>query len=495
MPKIKYTIPTLAILSFLFLFSSGGTAQSLPSPAADNDIRQSATQQEIDESLTVTADNAEYMESENKVLLSGNVHIEMNNFDLVTSELLINKNEKTITSESEITIKTNNLEFTGNKLNYNYEEEKGTFEEGRITIEGINLSSREIDITPDVITMHGMKCSTCELDKPDYYVTARSLEMRSDGKARFSGIAFYLFNRHVFGWKSYTASFGPKKQAAKPVSAAQKKWTFSPPAMRYAKFGGLEIRSGVRRPQKKNIYGLYFDYYFREGMFTEARIDRTPRPGGPEFSLRLGRQYKENQGYFPNTAPMTVNNLPMLQVKLPKSNIPGTRLTYSGTLEAGRLKEEQISNPTSRYFAKLNTAYPLNPGMKTVISLVADGRFAMYPNWRKYEVLGTGLSTEFGNEDTNYLFIEYLMFDDNGATPFISDLVNTDDKLFFYGSHTISTRTTLYADMQYDLDLSKTDELILGAARKYDCVKFRVNMHTKSKRVGINMEILGAGRK
>jgi hypothetical protein len=247
--------------------------------------------------------------------------------------------------------------------------------------------------------------------------------------------------------------------------------------------------------RKNDTAGLYFDYYLHPGMFTEARWRHIPKQGKPQVGLRLGKQYKENTGYFPNTSPQTVWNQPTADILFPKRYILKTRLLVGGNVETGRLKEMQTKDYRDRFYTKIDAAYPINPAQRVKLSLIGDDRFSVYSAWQKYRVLGLGISGETGNADKRYLRMQYMFFSHTGTTPFLSDLVNTDDKLFLYGITPISGRTRAFVDSQYDLKLRRFDETILGAVRQTNCIKFTFSFHTRTKQVSLNMNILNLGRK
>ncbi|MFA6448159.1 MAG: LPS export ABC transporter periplasmic protein LptC [bacterium] len=482
----------LFLISIAILIAATASLSSETALASEN-----ASLAEIEEFLSITADSTEHNEANNTARLSGNVQITLKHFSLETEELTIDMSAGIIKSEGDLFITTNNLRFHGKSLEYDYENKTGSIKSGEISIDGFNLSSEEILIQPEIIIMSGVVGTTCPLDCQDYHIYAKTLELSQDGKARLKDISFYYRKRKIISWPSYGMRLGSDKSktASNEKSVSTGAWAFSPPAMGYSKFGGLELRSGVRRVRGRSSIGLNGDYFLREGMFTEALWQKAGRRGVPQISLRLGKQYKENRGYFRNTSPQRVWNQPSLEVIFPKQNLRKTRFYLGSDIEIGRMKEANTKKALSRFYTKVDSSYPINPGDKVLFSLIGDARFAAYESWQKYKVLGLGAGAETGDRNSRFLSVQYMYFKHSGSTPFLSDLVNTNDKLFLYGSTLISPRTQLFADAQYDINLKRTDEVIYGAERRYKCIKFRFALHSKSRQVGLNMEILNPGRK
>ncbi len=451
---------------------------------------------EIEEFLEFSADSAEHDETTNTVRVSGNIKITFSNLALWTEELTVFRASDTVKVEGNIDLEKNKLRFHGNGLEYNYKTGVGLLKKGQVSLEGINLAGEDIEINPESIVMRSVVGTTCELGREDYHVAAKELEIKPDGKARLKKISFFFRKRRLFGVPSFTFTTASRSEKTVGGKSSVSRWSYSSPAMRYSRFGGLELRSGIRRIMSNgDNVGVDFDYYMREGMFTEARWQRGRRDGIPELNLRVGKQYKENEGYFRNTSPRIVWNQPTLEARLQRQNIADTKLTFGGNFEIGKLKEAQTKNAIGRFFTKMDASYPINPGDKIKYSLVGDGRYGIYENWKKYRVIGAGIDAETGDRNKDYTRLEYLRFRHGGTTPFFSDLVNTNSKLFAYAARMISPRTQVYADAQYDLGETKFDETIFGAVRRYNCMQVYVKYHTERQQIGMGVQILNLRRK
>ncbi len=487
--SIKRIIFTLT-LSLITLCAYAYTSSAATPPTMESPLS------EIEEFMEFSADSAEYDETTDTVKVLGNVRITFSDIALSADELMIFSASNTVEVDGRIELNKNKLSFHGNGLEYNYKTGRGILKRGQVRVEGLNLAGEEIEISPDLITMHSVTGTTCEFGKEDYHIRARELEIKTDGRARLKKISFHYRDRRLFGVPAFTFAVASKSDKTLGGKGSAGRWSYSSPAMRYSRFGGLELRAGVRRMKGNgDNMGVDFDYYMQEGMFTETRWQRPRRNGFPEINLRVGKQYKENAGYFRNTNPRIVWNQPTLEVGMRDRALMNTRLSFGGNFELGKLKEAQTKDSVGRFFTKMNASYPINPGDRIKYALVGDGRYGIYDGWNKYRVLGAGINAETGNIESDYTKLEYLRFRHGGATPFFSDLVNTNSKLFAYAARMISPRTQVYADSQYDLGETRFDETIFGAVRRYNCIKFYAKYHTERKQIGIGVQLLNLRRK
>jgi hypothetical protein len=446
--------------------------------------------------ISVTAEAAEIIEVSNTVRLSGGVKIEFKNMKIESEEILIDRNSNIVTASGPITLVREDLEFSGEGLEYNYETKSGSLKGGAICVKGINFQSGEIEISPEGVVMKDVKASTCSLENPDYHITAERIEMNLSGgtherKARAKKVALYIRNKRILGWRSYSASMGAGPAAAGAWSGPEwGKWAFSAPRLRYGNYGGVRLGVSLKTQRSSGeSVGFFGDYYLEEGMFPEMRVLKTV--GDMDVSLRLGKRYKENTGYFRNVEPMKVWSLPDFEVDLPERNFRGSRIMYKASLELGRMREDSFERAIARMYTMVNATYLLNPGDKYGFSLIEDGRFGHYRQNEKYLAFGSGLGVETGDIEKRYASLKYMKFNqDGGSPPLLSDLVNPDDEIFGYYSMKVTNRTRLYTDMQYNLEDSKFEEIVLGAVRTYDCLRVNLKWRTKQKSLGMSVQIL-----
>ncbi len=445
-----------------------------------------------DNFISLKSDSANYQQSDEIIRLDGNVTIEFDGFLLSTDSMIVDRDKNLISTEGSFVLNRDGHRFEGEALELDYENDIGRMKKAHACIKGMNFFSEDVEVSPEYIVMHDMVATTCSSDSPDYSIKAKQLELRENGKGYFKKISFYYRKKKILSWPSYSMSLKENSGVVSESGVQVGNWMFSSPSLGYADHGGLRLGSGIVRTFDSGAStGLFLDYFIKDGFFPEARFEK--RVYDYDVALRLGKHYKENTGYFRYFDPVIVWNEPTLSVGFDEREFKNTKIRYHGSMEVGQVKEMQLRYPEERAFLNLNAAYPINSGKKVVYSLITDGRFGLYNNWRKYRVWGKGVGAEY-EEDRKSLSVQYLNFRKEGQTPLLSDLVNTNDKVFVYATHKISNRTILISDNQYDLDENRFDEVVVGATREYECLAFSFQWRTQRKQVGISMRILNPGK-
>jgi len=439
--------------------------------------------------LNATADSVTYGEQDGKVSIKGNVVIESEKMKITTSEMKIDRTKKEILTENPLTLVKEELMFSGEKLLYNYESGTGTILSGRISFEGVYFYSPIVQITPDLITMNDVIASTCPCENNmDYHVSAKKVELSKTGKAVFKQMTFFFKTHKVFYWPTYSMSMASGKSVASGVPVG--KWNFSSPSIGYAHVGGIRAGAGLTGQLKNgDKAGILMSYYLSDGLFTVAQFERKS-PRGYDMSLRFGKEYKENKGYFRYHKPVIVWNEPTLEMKMPQKVLKFGAIKINGQLEAGRLKETEQNHAMNRAFANVSISKPISDIGNVRFHFIGDGRFGLYDGLAKYKVFGTGLRIETGDEKDAAASLEYLNFFHSGTTVFESDLVNTNDKLFGYVKKKVDRNVWLTADAEYDLKENRFEEIVFGGIRKLKCLEFDLNWRTEKKEIGMHMRIL-----
>lgn len=438
----------------------------------------------------------EYKESDGIYHLYDGVKISFASYVIETERISIDREQKSVVADMPFKMDVGRLVFEGESFRYYYEEESGNLGKVTSSIDGANFQADSVEFgSARGILMKNVIASTCCLENMEYHVEAKTVELLPDNRARFKGLSLYFKGRKIFKWPSYTMKLGEYGEASS--GAAVGGWFFSAPTLGYSDFGGMEAKTEIKHISAKNkmVSGLYLDYFAGDGLFTEARVDGIAGEGY-RYSVRYGKQYKENTGYFRYFPPVIVWNSPVMEFEKEETVVAGSRLRLKGRFEIGRLREERMSKPLDRAFLNIQAKYPLSSQKRAVrFALLGDARYGVYRTYREYRLWGNGLEMTVGDENDRALRLQYMSFRNAGRTPFASDIVNTNTKLFGYGILKLSGRNALMVDAQYDMDSNKFDEVVYSAIRDSECLRFYVSWKSELKRVGLSLQVLTPGRK
>lgn len=432
-----------------------------------------------------------YDESGDVLTASGGVSVKTREYEISSPLIVVDRASGTLTAEGPILIRRGVETFSGQRLQYNYRTRDGEMIEAAGCYRGINVWGERLEFSSDTALFHGAMASTCGRDALDYHIRADTVEVTPDRRVKFKKIGLYVKNRRVFKWKSYTMSLGANGPSATPgrsIGGAR----FKPPTLGYAGIGGVNVKTGLVMPlEPDTLLTLNAAYYALDGFFPQFEGRRTH--SYQTVWVKAGKEYKENTGYFRYLTPVVVWNLPMAGVDYGLRLVPGTRVQFQFTAEAGRLKEARLSKPKYRGFAKLYVRYPLNPKRNIVYSLIADTRYGVYSEWLKYRVFGTGLSVDWIHctNSKHVVQLQYLHFVPEGRTYFISDLVDSNDKIYFNTNVKVSQFYRIGVNGEFDIDDSRYDEVELLVSRTYNCVRIDFGWRKELNRVMLRLNILG----
>jgi len=447
-----------------------------------------------DRYVSVLAGTADYSEKEGMYRVGGGAVVSFGKFTLRTENLEIDLEKETAYTESDFVMETGGLLLKGESFSYGFASDTGMMKDVTTNVQGLNFHAQKVNIEPGGrLSMAGVIASTCCLEDMEYHVSAERVDLLADGRARFKKLSFYFKGRRLFKWPSYTTDMGLMSGPGSGVDVGG--WIFSPPSLGYSDYGGVNVGADLKHTGKLlGTPGIFLNYYSNDGLFSEARYYGSIAEEF-DYSLRFGKQYKQNTGYFRYFDPVIVWNEPTFIMKKRESTLGDTGITFGGSFELGRMREADSSKTLDRFFFKGHVRMPLTPRNRLVrFSLLGDGRYGVYKIYREYRIWGSGFEFSLGRRGRDVFRLQYMEFRHAGRTPFKSDLVNTNDKLFGYTSIKLPGRHRLTVDAQYDMDVEVFDEIEYALVRNYQCLSFHFSWRTEAQTIGMSLEVLNQQR-
>ena len=447
------------------------------------------------DTVRLTAEALRYERELDTLTLSGNVRAVQDEWVFTADRLMVNRGAGTFSAPGPVAVVYNDETIQGRDLSYDRNTRQGELLEAGGCYRGVNIKGDRLAFATSGVTFFNAVATTCSFGSMDYHIRARSVTVTRDNKAHFRRIEVFVKSRRVFKWKSYVMAFGNGAPTTEPSEAAGG-LRIKPASLGYNDVGGAFVRTGITYPTSaKSSMELVTHYYLLEGFFPQFEARRTR--GRTNGWFKLGKEFKENTGYFRYLSPVVVWNQPTAGLDFGTRLIPGTRALYNFSAEAGQLKEAHLSKSKSRVYGKFYARYPLNPKQPVVFSLVSDVRYGAYTGWRKYRVAGAGLSLDFvhGGNAKHVLGLQFLHFDQQGRTFFVSDLVDTNDKLYFAAGAKITQKSRVRLNGEYDLYDRRFDEVEYLYTRTYECVSLDLGFRKELQSVLFRVNVIGLQNK
>jgi lipopolysaccharide export system protein LptA len=442
--------------------------------------------------VLITAGSVRYDRDTDLLAIAGTVNVTQDEWKLSADAMLLDRGANTFAASGPVVIVHGGDTIRGRDLAYDHNTGLGFLQEACGCYRGVNIKGENVSFSTGSVTFHNAVATTCAINgSMDYRIEARSVTVTPDNRAHFKHLALFVKNTRVFSWKSYIMAFGagsPRTESAQAAGAVRIK----PMTMGYNDAGGVFGRTGLTyNLGPKSVVDFNTHYYLTKGFFAQLEANRMR--GQTRTYFKMGKEFKENTGYFRYMSPVVVWNQPTVGVDFGRRMVPGTRLSYALSAEAGRLKEQWVNAAKNRALIKIYARYPLTPKRKVVFSLVGDARYAFYTGSREYRVAGVGAGMDYvhGGNAKHTVSLQYLHFDPNGRTFFVSDVVDTNDKLYFGVSAKATQKTRLRVDGEYDLNDSRLDEVEYMLSRTYECVTLDLGYRKELKSIMFRVNILG----
>ncbi|MEW6201609.1 MAG: LPS export ABC transporter periplasmic protein LptC [bacterium] len=466
---------------FIFLFFVFFTFPAFFLTANENELPP-------DIPLHIEVEDAHYDLEKETVDISGDVTIEGKDFKIKTSQVKIDRQDKTLFSTQTVRFQQKDVEFTADGLNYNYDAATGRLARPVGCVRGVNIAAEEMTFEENSLLLSNVRATTCELSKMDYHITARSLRLDADGRANLKKTSVHLWNRRLFTWGDYSFSFASAGDGAYTTARPARPFSVSPLRLGYNRFGGILIGSSISLPYLKNLSPkANINYFFLSGFFPEIAIKKDEKSG--TLNVSYGKQWKENTGYFRYLGPVVVWNLPNIEYQFKPLRLSEGLSPFQFTMEGGRMRDSSRSSPIERGLGKVYFQHPIGRVSNWGFSLIADARGALYAGGKKYGAAGAGVGMGTSAESGRLFGVQFMHFDQGGAAQLFYDRVDPNDKLFINSRVPIAKKIFLSINAQYDLEDGLFDEVEYRISRTYNCVKTSFGWRTERRQLLFDLRI------
>jgi len=182
-------------------------------------------QEEEDEAIICTGDRIEFLTEEKIVIGQGNVVVLYKDIKMTCDKATVNLDKKEGHLEGNVILYQEGAIFRADKIDYDFETQKGTFLDALVEFEPWYGKGKEILKVGD--TEYLIKdgyMSTCNFDPPHYRIQAKEVKIFLDDKAVARNIKLYIDDTPVFYLPIYIHSLKDKRQKISISPGKQKDW-------------------------------------------------------------------------------------------------------------------------------------------------------------------------------------------------------------------------------------------------------------------------------
>lgn len=460
----------------------------------------SAEQAETPLSIKVVADNEEYDWTTQQFDAQGNVRVTYGDTLLTADTVHGDPFTGDVEAFGNVTFRNGDRTLNGEHFTYNYKTSIGLADNASAVMDNIYFRGKEMKTEPEKYTITGSRFTTCSLDHPHYYLSAREMEIVPGKKLIARGVSIYLYGARLLTVPKYSVGLEKNEKTSQ----------FSFPQIgvsgRYGAFagygfdlsGGSSIGSLDARISTKHLLtgGVDYDRIADKPIFARATY-REPYYGGrkpntlltriPELGIRFGS--KRAIGTYSASQESLNLTRGLVDAREPVSGVTGVNVI--GEIGAGRFIEYPDSISSERLDTRLVAWMDPAPiGRGTVFSPRVSARFSHYGTGDDYSSFGFSLavSRKFGSE--SYGSFTYVTHSIHGSTPFNFDVVEIPHELAGRVGFPVGT-FFLEVGGRYDLSKGLLFDSDISIAKKLHCLEPKLTWRNRFRQFSLDIGVLG----
>lgn len=421
---------------------------------------------------------------------NGKVCIVYDGIMLIADEIEGNIETGDIDATGKVVFRNEERELTGDSLKYNLNTNIGAFENAKADIDGVYIFGSEVTSDGSSYKMTGCTMTTCDLEEPHYYFSAKKIVITEDKKLIAYGVSLVFHGKRIIGLPRIKKRLGDKKS-----------FKFGFPDIGTVRIVGTYV--GYRIPLdideeseteldirwstgKSFIGGLTYDQQGNTPVFAKF-THQLPHYHGSNPTVVLSRQpevgIRFTNGPDSKGAYESRNNIDLLSTPINPiaDETHHGKINTVAEISAGRFIEDPGDISSGRADARfLAWASPVEIDSNTLASAAVFGRHSTYDSGDNYSVYGYSLSISRSISNNSYISLTYAERNISGSTPFTFDEVDL--------SREVSTRVYFPAGTmrfgvlnRYDLYDNATFDTEITVSNIYHCIEPSITWNHRSK--------------
>ncbi|KYZ76409.1 hypothetical protein AXX12_08220 [Anaerosporomusa subterranea] len=456
----------LGVLALLLAFGQLPSVQPITALAATAPSVQNGKSAAPEPSAptVIEADQVYFSDMSGDMSARGNVKITQNQDTILTEYMRGNQKQTTIWVDGSATLIQPDTKITGNGLTYNYNAKTGVINQAKGVVTEFDippvgtrpgsgnvkrkfLTGKNVELAPGYLVASEATYTGCELETPDYHMSADKVEIWPGDKMVAHNAKFWIGNTVVYATSRYESKLGEKNGSPFPHIG-------------YDGDDGVYIRQSLQYPIANNLKAYANLTYYSEAGFK------------PNYGVKWDKSdyyFEITAGDF-NDDDVWIEKKPEFRFGLPTRRIGTTPFSYYFTAVYGKWTE---NNRTSwhqeydLYFSHdpipLDKAKSLNLYLGTGIEHIRESYDdSSFTSLKFNSSLGKAWNPKL------YTYIGYN-YTQNQSAVFTYDQADVATELVAGVSYTLDKNHTVYYSHSYDLDAQKTYSQTYGWNQNFHC--------------------------
>ena len=485
-PRTMHSLSKSLIIICAFAMFATGVAIASDQPAEQTPLE-----------IHIQADNEEYYFDTQQFRADGSVRITYGDVLLTADSVLGNPWTGGIEASGNVSFRDQDRTLTGQNFVYNFKTDKGLATDASASVDKIYFRGDELKSEPTLYTITGSRFTTCDADKPHYYMSARELRIKPGKKLLARDVSIVLLGKRIINVPKYTIGLSEEEKAKSKLPAVGISGKYGVHASyefdvshEPRTIGILDARLSTRQVLQG---GVMYDRVAGQPVFLNVTHRQPYYAGGrsdimlsrlPELGIRFSSGAQRATG---KREPITLSSIYVDPLR-PVSN-PG-RLNLNGEIGIGKFIEEPHHISSERADARaVAWLDPLSPDSRTIISPGVSAQISHYGNGEEYTALGFRLllARRFG--DGSLASLTYMTHSIHGSTPFEFDEIELSDELaakvrFPVGSF------ALEIGRRYDLRAHKFFDTEISVGKVMHCLEPKITWKNRFQEISLSVGLV-----
>lgn len=446
--------------------------------------------------LRILADTEGYDFDQQQFFAEGNVRVTYGDTLLTANQVSGSPLTAEIEAFGNVTFRSEDRVLTGDDFRYNYKTEVGEASNARASVDNVHFRGERLSSQPGLYIVTGSRFTTCDLDDPHFYLSARELIIRPGKKLTARRVSLVFLETRLFTIPKYSVGLG--KEADREKSNLPKIGVSRQSGLHAgyevdlshepATVGALDFRLSARRIFQG---GVLYDRLGGQPVYLRATY-RQPFYGGTRSDLEVSRLPEVGIRFSSDKSVRSTTSAVSRDLLNPLASPDSTgKFNAFSDISIGNFREEPTGVSAGRVDAQGAFWTNLRPfGSKTVISPGLSLRFSRYTGGEDYNALGFRLAAARQLGQDSYVSLSYITYRLGGNSPFEFDRVELADEVAARVRFPLRGYSIELVG-RYDLRADSLYETQVSVSKVFHCFEPSISWNSRFREFSVGMNLVG----